>query len=237
MAADPVILGSEDIRYYPHYGFSDEGEQHKELTGYIRELMDRFAADTQLDLLYQLMPVKRLYGRFFAQEGVHLKYPDSPDWQPRLRSNIDIHYSAPVVTVIDGVFTKRKRRQGAVGFRRLGIIRGFTPEAYVGAIQAGKVSLLEYNRASDLLMALLADRVDGVYLNVDVARYHLKAMGISEKQVFFDPLLPHKQVAYRLSSITRSDVIQLFDDWFSRNYAFVCDLKIKYSFVQDECFQ
>lgn len=207
------------------------------MTGYARELLDRFSADTKLDLHYQLMPVKRLYGKFFGQDGIQLKYPDSPDWQSHLRVNADVHYSKPLVTAVDGVFTVRGGALGVTDLKRLGTIRGFTPEAYLDAIHDGRVALVEYNKTSDMLMALLAGRVDGVYLNVDVARYQLKVMGANPAHVDFNLSLPHKQVDYRLSSISRPDIIKQFDDWFFEHRDFVCELKLTYGFVRDECIR
>ena len=226
--SDSYRIGSESIEYYPHYGLKEETDV--ELSGFIRDLLDSFDAANPAQFSYRLLPVKRLYQAFLQSDGIDFKYPDNQDWQPDLRKGKAIFYSDPVIQVIDGVMTRSERTElNSDTLKTLGTIRGFTPQPYIAAIRSGKIRLQEYSKTSDMLLSLLNNRVDGVYLNVDVAYHQLQRIDPINKNVVFNDALPFQVVNYHLSTLKHPEIIYQFNQWMKENPEILRRLQLKYA--------
>lgn len=220
----PFTLGTEAIDYYPHYGWQT-GES-RELSGFARELFDRFATRQGTEFHYELLPVKRLYQRFFSAQSLDFKYPDAPEWQSPLRQPLSIHYSEPVIHYVDGVVT----RPDTQGLKKLGTIRGFTPVPYLTAIANGDITLTEFARVPQLLQAVLHRRIDGAYVNIDVALYHARHTLNAATALCFNTQLPSMNGDYRLATLKHKDMLNAFNAFLVAEAQWVQSLKKKYGF-------
>jgi hypothetical protein len=226
--ADSVLVGTENIQYYPHYG--KRSQDSKQFQGYARELLDRFFEQENIQVKYPSLPVKRLYHQFFNSQELDFKYPDNTHWAPQIRARHKVFYSEPVGHYIDGVMVHEKYLNHGLGrIKKMGILRGFTPESFLQGIQSGDILITEYARSSEILKALQQERIDGAYLNVDVALHQIKLSLGGESDIVFDPTLPYTQGTYRMSSIRRHDIIEKLNRFLAENTKLQEQLATKYN--------
>lgn len=228
-AAEPevVTVGVEELDYYPSYAVRDG-----RYVGAARDILDAFAASTGLRFDYRPLPIKRLYADLFAG-AVDLKFPDSADWNPAGKRNQNVVYSRPVLPYIDGVMVRPERVGGGLdAFKTLGTVSGFTPFAWLDELAKGKIKVSETPHISSLLRQAATERVDGAYVNVAVARHHLRQTPELAEALAFDPGLPHAAGNYLVSSIRRGDVLAKFDAWLTANAATVTAIKKQYGLAE-----
>jgi len=214
--ARDLTVGVEAIDYSPIYAWRDG-----QFVGAAREILDAFAQANGHRLIFRPLPVKRLLAELI-HGGIDLKFPDSPDWQPTIRGDATLVYSAPVFAYIDGTVVRRERLgQGAETVRSLGTVAGFTPFAWKSRVEAGSVELKENPGFEPLLRQVLAGRIDGAYVNVAVAHYMAAGLPGGEGGLSYDPDLPHIADSYRLSSRVAPEIVAEFDSWLAANKAAV----------------
>lgn len=218
-------VGVQNFKDYLPYSQYENGNYR----GFSRKLLDHFASAQGYTFTYVAYPVKRLY-RVFLEQGVDFKYPDNPYWSADLKQGKTITYSDPVVEYIDGVLvTPQRRGQGIDALKTLGVIRGFTPFAYMKRIQAGGLQTTENRHYEGLLRQTLAGRVDGAYLNIAVSRYYLKQYLHDTNVLVFDPDLPHTRSFRHLSSMKYPQIIAEFNTFLQTHRAEVDKIKQEYN--------
>lgn len=228
-AAEPetVSIGVEELDYFPNYALRDG-----QYVGAARDILDAFAADAGLRLVYRPLPVKRLYADLFAG-AVDLKFPDSPGWNAAGKQGQNVVYSRSVLPYIDGVMVKPERKgKGLDGFAVLGTVSGFTPFAWLETLGGGAVKLSENPQIDSLLKQTMAGRVDGAYVNVAVARHQLRTMLSLPDALVFDAGLPHSAGDYVVSTIHRPDIVAKFNDWLVANTTKTIEIKAKYNLTE-----
>lgn len=222
-AGPTYVVGVEALNYYPHYSNADG-----EFSGFARDVLDAFAHSQGYRFDYRPLPVARLYKSFFAGE-LDFKYPDNANWQASKRQGLNVRYSDPVASYIDGVLLlPANRGKGAEQLNNLGTVRGFTPWDYLDAIARGKLRVIEVTTFKQSLLQGISRRVDGVYMNIDVGRYQLDKVLEQPGALVFDETLPHTRGAYKLSSIRHPAVLDAFNDFLRSNAAEVRAMKAKY---------
>ncbi|UTA47260.1 transporter substrate-binding domain-containing protein [Simiduia sp. 21SJ11W-1] len=212
-------LGTEAVGYSPHYHWGSGPAP--EYAGFARELFDAFASQENLQLHYLPLPVKRLYQQFLRTGGLDFKYPDSPEWQAPLRAGLSITYSRPAAHYIDGIISLNQQPP----LKRLGTIRGFNPTPYLHAIHNGDIAISEFTRVTDLLQALLHQRIDGAYLNIDVGMYQASGQLGAGARVCFNTQLPFVSGGYRLATRKHPEVIAAFDRFLQTNATRIAAMK------------
>ena len=222
-AGRDLIVGVEDIEYYPLYAIRDG-----EYVGAMREIVDAFARAKDYRVSYRPLPIKRLYAEL-AGGGIDLKMPDNPAWGAEAKAGLNVVYSKPVASYIDGVLV----RPGSIAkpadqFRNLGTVAGFTPYAWLDRIKADKVALKENPRMELLLRQAVVGHVDGAYVNVAVAHHVLNGILNMPGALVFNPALPHSRDFYHLSTTRRPDAIAEFDAWLGDNAQLVKDIKDRF---------
>ncbi|WP_439860355.1 substrate-binding periplasmic protein [Pseudomonas sp. MBLB4136] len=221
--AEQYRVGVERQPYLPY--FTVEDGQYR---GYARELLDAFAADQGHQFTYVALPVKRLLGDYLAGK-LDFKFPDHPHWKSRQKQGHRVHYSQAVAPYTDGVMVLSAHvGLGKARIRRLGTQLGFTPWPYLADIEGGHMSLTQSNHIDSLLRMAASGRVDAIYLNPRVARLALRAAGLAEDALRFDPGLPHVDGDYYLSSRLHPEVIAAFDRFLQQQPQLVQRLKAKY---------
>jgi polar amino acid transport system substrate-binding protein len=223
LMAEELTIGVETTDYYPQYKY-DNGKY----TGFAREVLDLFASKNGHTVIYKALPIKRLLSVYLNGE-VDFKYPDNAFWAGDLKTGKNLVYSEPVVDFIDGtmVLTGNKGK-GIEGKFRLGTILGFTPFDYLDKIGDGSVKVTENPNLDSLVRQLESSRIEGAYVNIAVAMYHLREVAKKPDLLVFDPSLPHTRSAYSLSSINKPEVIAQFNGFLSENKAEIQAIKDKY---------
>lgn len=206
--AAPLRVGLENHDYYPYYSAA-EG---KPLDGYCIALLHAFAKHTGLELELRPQPVNRLYRSMLGERSLDLLFPDNADWGREAKAGQQLYYSSPVSLIVDGSVVRRARLgQGQAAIKQLGIVRGFTAQAWLPALAAGQVQLVEVQDIQSLIHMLERDRIDALYANPQVVRHHLRLMGIDEQALQLDPQLPLINTSFHLSSYQHPELIKRFD--------------------------
>lgn len=227
--ADNFVVGVENLHYYPH--FSDKGGEYQ---GFARAVLDAFSRQYQYNFSYESRPVARLHDEFLNRGKFDFKYPDNHHWQADAKQGKSVIYSEPVVTFIDGVMVRpADKGKGEAHLKALGTIRGFTPWIYMQQIEAGTVRVHESSDFERLLKMAINNRVDGVYLNIDVARYQLKSALQDADALVFDDGLPFSRDHYHLSTLKHGEIIQQFNRFLSENHGLLSQLKKEYGLSVD----
>jgi len=217
------IIGVENIKYYPHYS-----NENGEYSGYARAVLDAFAEKKGYTFIYNLMPVKRLYGEFLSGK-VDFKYPDNPLWMGDAKKGKKIEYSKPVAEYIDGVMVlKENKKKGKSFLKNLGTVRGFTAWKYLDEMKKGKIKFHENSTFEGLLKQVILGRIDGAYINVAVAEYQLNKILNKKGSLVFDSSLPFEKDNYYLSSIKHSDILEEFNFFLKKEKKLIKSLKKKY---------
>jgi hypothetical protein len=207
-------IGVENIPYMPFYKTNDG---HFE--GFVRDLLDTFAKDTGIEFEYIPLPVKRLFKEYLDQKKhIDFKFPDNFYWAQDLKKGRKIAYSHGLVQFTDGVMRLKKNLgQPKSKLKELGALRGFTAWGYLDDIKSGQVKLIENNSLQSLLKLGLKERVNGIFINIDVAKYLLKNDLKKEDELQYDSSLPHTQASYSLSTYSHPEIITKLNKWIKNN--------------------
>ncbi|HEV7368277.1 transporter substrate-binding domain-containing protein [Arenibaculum sp.] len=221
------VVGVENIAYMPYYAYEDG-----RYGGFVRAVLDAFAADRGYAFEYRPLPIQRLYARFL-DGTVDFKFPDAPEWRQELRAGHEIAYSAPVADYVDGTIVPAGKPAAKDEIRTLGTVAGFTPWAWADDLGSGGAVLSENGSFEALLAQVLNGRVDAAYANVAVVRHQLDRLGRPGALVFA-PDLPHVRGAYHLSTTKHPDVIAEFDAWLAANAGRVAEIRRRFGIDGEE---
>lgn len=222
--ARTYTIGVEDIDYAPLYSIVDG-----RYDGYARELLDTFAAAHGDKFEYIPLPVKRLSADFFGNRTLDFKFPDAASWVPEQRVGRPITYSSSIEDVYEGVLVRAEHlNAGVEHLKVLGTLRGFTPVPYLAQIENGSMSISENSRLDGVLRQLDAGRVDGAYVNINVAeRMSTQLFGTPPKLVF-DHALPYVKTPFSLSTMKHPDMIANLNTFMVRQRKLVNELRVKH---------
>ena len=229
--AETVKLGTEDILYFPIHGrasdFSDE------FTGFAREFFDEFSTQMNVNIVYVPLPIKRIYKSLIVDQSIDLKFPDNPSWRSTYRDKNSLTYSDPIIQFTDGVLIKTPNiESNSFQLETLGCIRGFTPIPYLNQIASGELQLIEFSNTSELLLAVANDKINGAYLNIDVAAHQMKQLFNNQALLTFAKNLPFSKDYYYLSTVNEKEIIVKFNAFMKKNSALKKSLLKKFNIPQ-----
>ena len=207
-AAGEFVVGVADYDYWPHHGVVDN-----EYRGYAREVLDLVSEKSGHVLVYRPLPWKRVTHEY-VRGDVDFIFPDNPLWDTEEKEGKDVRYSNPVVAYVDGVVVLPENKgKGLSHFKTLGTLRGFTVWDNKDLTQSGQVKLAESDDFVPLLKQVLMKHVDGAYIELAVANYHLGEVLDKPGALVFDPDLPHRKDSYYFSTIKYPEVVQMFNEF------------------------
>lgn len=208
-------VGVEDLEYYPQ-----KSHRGNEFIGFGRELLDAFARSRGYTFAYKILPLNRLFLENLKHQSLDFQYPDNSYWEAQLRKGVTVYYSKPVMPYVDGVMVLPENKgRGVNNFKALGTMTGFTPWNYLDLIKQKRVTVFENDSFLALLKQVSLKRVDGAYINVEVAKYQLREMLHQPDSLVFDPDLPHTRDFYYFSSVKHPRVIQEFNAFLATEVA------------------
>mgnify|MGYP001071946774 CR=1 FL=1 len=218
-----ITVGVADTNYYPHHDF-----ENNQTRGYIYDVLALFQAASDYHVVYVPLPIKRLKNRFFHKKDIDLYYPYNPNWHKPTEPKLEIHYSAPVVSILGGTMVlKENLGKGLKHFHALSVPRGFTPIEWYKIQHEHKVNIVEVSNASDALRMVLKKRVDGADVEFNVAQHLLKKLGYRDK-LALDPELPLSIVDFHLVTLKQKQFIAEFNAFIIENPTLIRSLKRKY---------
>ncbi len=221
------LIGVEETDLYPIFSYDKSTLEYK---GYSRELLDLFAIKQGYKFTYQVYPVKRLYMNLYWG-NVDFKFPDNPLWQKEVKQSYKINYTQPIAFLNEVIMVlSANKGRGIENFKILGLVGGFTPEMFGDEINSGKIQIHEGFSIKALLTMLKYGRVDGVHIpDINVAKYHLEQMGVTNKIVPDYSLYKSNGGSYFMSSIKHPQIIIEFDKFLIEETHSIQKLKEKYN--------
>lgn len=213
--AEPLRVGLESQDYLPYYRALPGGPAE----GYAIAVLHRFAISQGLALELEALPINRLHRNLQTTDRLMLVFPDNPAWSRQLKGDARMHYSRPVVRIIDGSLVLREHLgRGPDAVRRLGTVRGFTPEAWEERLHNRQVQLVEASDIGSLVRMLLRLRIDAIYANPEVLHHYLVAnTQLGGDRLQLDPELPLAQTAFHASSLTHPELLEALDRFLVEN--------------------
>lgn len=223
--AEHLIIGVEDLNYYPIYHFS-QGQY----TGAASEIINHFAKLNNHTVTYKSYPITRLNKQYLTGE-LDFRFPDNAYWAQEQKSGYEITYSNSVIDFIDGVMvlpSNQRKEHNQDTLKKLGTVRGFTAWDYLERIKNGSIKINETTNLSSLIKRTMNGRDDGAYFNIDVAYYFLNNTLNKPQALIFDPNLPHTKSSYSLSSFKRPAIIKQFNQFLIEQADWINNVKLKY---------
>ena len=200
-------IGVEKLHYLPYYD-TKKGKY----MGFSRELFDMFAKDSGYTIIYKPLSVKRLV-KMFLTNRIDFRFPDNKYWDQDQKKGKSVFYSDKIVRYTDGVMVvPQNLGKGLKHLKKLGTVMGFTTYEYLQYIKSKQIILKENPRLVGLLKQTIRQRIDGAYVNADVAKYVLEKINKSDSLVF-DKTLPYSQDYFYLSTIKHPEVLKQFNKW------------------------
>jgi ABC-type amino acid transport substrate-binding protein len=219
---EPVRVGIEAHDYYPYYRAEAEGAPQ----GYAVELLQAFAKYEGFKLELRAQPINRLYHNLLEAQSLDLLFPDNPSWSRQAKNGKRLYYSDAAMQIVDGTLVLREHRgQGLARIRKLGTVRGFTAEAWMPLLNRGRITLVEAQDIQSLIRMLEHGRIDALYANPEVVRYHLVEMGHSAERMQLDQQLPQSYTSFHLSSPSQPGLIQHFDRFLVERHDELAELR------------
>jgi polar amino acid transport system substrate-binding protein len=159
---------------------------------------------------------RELFDAFAAARGHSIRYRPLP---------VERLYRELLHGVMVPPEHRTKEKDGPL---KIGTVRGFTPWPLMPDIDRGTIQLSENNSISGLLRQCIEGRLDGVYLNVEVARFQLKNLLRRSTALVLDDSLPHSRSAYYVSTIRRPGILAELDVWLREHREQVGELRRKW---------
>ncbi len=224
-AVPEVVVGMEQIDYYPHYDFS-AGRQR----GYFFDLMQLFGHKAGYRIVFRALPVKRLYQE--AAEGVDLVYPDNPLWQQYLVADYPKVFSDPVVFTLGSTMVLPQHRQISLHrFRSLAVIHGFVPHRWLELREQHNFRIIDVPDAASALGLVLKGRVQGAVVELNVAHDYLQRLGQPGALVAAEQL-PFTEVPFLLSTVRKPELITRFNLFLRQHAGEIAALKRSYGLIE-----
>jgi polar amino acid transport system substrate-binding protein len=224
VCAPIFTIGVENLQYTP---FS--AVENGEYIGFSREVLDAFAKKQGYTFKYIPLGVNRLFSQYLGERTLDFKYPDNPKWKPELRSSLMISYSGPLVVSNDVAMVLPENKGRNVGqIKTLGTVNGFTPWPYIKEIENKSITVVTNGSFEGLLRDAMQNRIDAVFINIDVANAKLRDVLRQPGRLVFDPGLPYGHSDFCLSTIKHPEVIEEFNAFLSGEHILVEKLREKY---------
>jgi len=227
VGAEPrqLVIGIEQIDYYPHYDFS-AGQQR----GYFYDLMQLFGKKHGYRLRFAALPVKRLYQE--ANSTIDLVYPDHPNWQRYLVADYSKTFSDPVVYTLGSTMVLAANRHMQLEtFRSLAVIHGFTPYRWMELQSRYKFRTIDVADSASALGLVLKGRVHGASIELNVANEYLRRQGQSGALVAAEHL-PFTELPFLVSSVNKPELIIEFNRFLQQHPREIRQLKQKYQLLE-----
>jgi polar amino acid transport system substrate-binding protein len=212
--AKNLVIGVEDIAYYPYFDYT--GNE----TSLSKAILDKFAAEQGYTLSYVALPIKQ-FSKWLYENDIDFKYPDNERWHPAIKDHDAEYFSDAIFYLRAGtvVLLQDKDRPKAF-FKSLGMISGFEPTLWKAEIASGEVNILDDASTKVLIKHLVNGLVDGVDMDIAVANYYLKSLGIKQ-QLAYSSVLSQEIFSHQLSTIKYPEIIQQFNQWLAHNREFL----------------
>lgn len=217
LQAKTLVVGVEKL-HSPPLQWIEEGE----LRGYYRDLLDNFATKNGYTIEYEALPVDELY-QALLEGSVDFKLPDNPSWMSAVKNKVKVCYSSPVLNYIEGVMVKPSNL-----LKEIKLISSDIMVDNKRIFDPNKVTTFNTPELETAIRMVLKSRTDGVYTNIQTAKYLMDNHIKQPNSLVFDDRQPHHSGSYYMSTVNRSEVLKEFDDYLVEHSQKVKEIKAKY---------
>lgn len=207
------------------------GMEEGEYAGFARSLLDEFSQYRNLRFEYKPFDTAKQLIQALKDGKVHFIFPAAKHLNRSLKSKSDkILYSEGVHFYLEGVMLLSKYSQRMLSdLDAIGIIAGKKPLAIQDSADRGTVALIEYGGYEAMFEALKAEKIQGIYTNIDVGRAKAKQFGIKPGGLVFHERTSHSRRPYRLATIEEVDMMERFNEFIFENQNYLKALRRDFS--------
>lgn len=214
------VVGTENLEYLP-FTTTQQGL----VSGYFKELLDKFAASKGYSFTIKPLPVQRLLHNLLTDK-VDFKIPDHPLWGGQAKQGKSITYSDATTRYVDGVLVMPANQgKGKAGLKSIATVKGFTPFIFLDDINSGTLKLREALHLKSIISMTQAGRADGAFANVTVAERYMNDVLKQPGALVYDTSIPAAESDISLSTIKHAKVIDEFNQFLKDNADWVNQLK------------
>ncbi|GGF75909.1 hypothetical protein GCM10011338_30020 [Alteromonas lipolytica] len=220
--ADTVVIGTQNLHYFPHYDFTADNDK-----GLAWAILEAFEATTSHKFVYEAMPVLRLQ-KELAKGSIDAVYPDNPKWFNPVIENSRKVFSNPLTRALGGTIVRPKYVGGGIDeIKRLVMPLGFTPVNWQERVNNRLTHLIRVENTLSALELIALDRADAANLEYHVTM-HIAAQRPWLGNFTLDPALPHDGVSFMLSTIANKSLIAEFNDFLVTHHEQIIQLHREY---------
>ena len=220
--ADNFVVGVEDLHYYPYFDFADNNDS------FAKALLDQFAKDNNHQITYLPLPIKQ-FPKWLFEENIDFKFPDNERWQEINNiHHLKIFYSDEVAELTAGTLVMAKNSsKNVASFKTIGTVAGFHPTLWLDKIAKGEVTLFEDSSPTILVQYLVRGLIDGLVIDLAVAKNELKKLQLDETIVYSNHII-QENFSYQLSTVKYPKILKQFNQWQVKRRKFIDELKAEY---------
>lgn len=200
--------------------------ENNEAKGFVRDLMDAFAASFGATIEYRAASPDLLLNAA-ADGALDLVFPDAPDLRHKIKGDRLFLYSAPLTEQVVGILVPRRMAgRGPDRMRSLATRRGEIPEGWGDRLKKGELMLVEDSSLETLIRHALVGRADGVYGDALVLnRIARDVVKMEPGELVLDASLPQRRSTMHISTVRRGDLLRRLDRWLSVNDARLASMR------------
>ena len=221
---ESLLIGVESVNNPPFHWITKDGEY----IGFVRDLMDLFATEIGTDFKYVGMPIKRLF-EGLVQSDIDIKVPDNPLWQPSIKQNTGIQYSAPFLEVHGVVVGFVSASEPSIGkISHISIPLGYTL-SHLDNDQIKDLTIIKTSSVISCINMALSKRTQGCFAGFRAIKYYLQQQfpnQLKNMRVYSD--MPPQIGEFRISTSHHVDIINKFDQFLINQEKKILLLKKKH---------
>ncbi|WP_334030230.1 hypothetical protein [Alteromonas sp. P256] len=221
--AERYIVGAQNLSYFPHHDFTSDVDK-----GLGWAILEAFSDASGHEFVYVALPVKRLQMEL-SKGSIDFVYPDSSIWYNSITNTNDKSFSLPLTFAITGTIVKKKKAgNGVNAIKHLAMPLGFTPVNWQDRINNGDTLVTAVQNVHQGLALLQQERVDALDLEYNVAQYSTAALSRYD-DVTLDLTLPHKEIAFSISTLEYRGVIDELNHFITSNPQLIKEIRARYA--------
>lgn len=223
----PLVYSNEYTVVFPTNDFYPQYKVDKEnATGFIPEVLKKFAQDSKINFVFKSYPVKR-YMTMFFNKSIDFIAPANPGWHFEVKKKFKVYYSNLLMKSLVVLLVKNKNKFLEISdLKSIVTISGYTYPQEIKSRIEKKIKSFEVARVKSLIGMVLKERVQAGFFHLSIAEnsqyYNEELLTKAEK-------LPTLEYEYFLSSIKYPEIIDKFNRWLIANNKWVNEQKIKFN--------
>lgn len=216
------LVGVEDIDYFPFFTKEDTASP----PGLMIEILNHFAVKEGLIFEYVYLPIAR-FPDWYDSADIDFRIPDNPHWSVDIK---ELTFSKSIVKLHTDFITLRDNQQRSIDdFRTIGTVKGFSPSPqWSERIKENKVNFVYDGSIKVLLLLLKRGLVDGLDINIAVARYYGRELGLSNDDFIVFKRTASASLDYHFSTIHHPEIIERLNHYIDNQQAEILALKARY---------